>query len=425
MPKAFLLVDCNNFYVSCERAFAPKLENIPVVVLSNNDGCIVARSNEIKNLGIPMGAPFFKYKDELAKIGCRVFSSNYSLYGDMSARIMNLLCNYTDAIEVYSIDEAFLELDLSASDLVQLSYEIKDYIKKCTGIPVSIGIATTKTLAKLANEIAKKDNRSGGNEYKGVFSFLDHDNPQSILDKTKVGDIWGIGRQYAKMLNLNNILTVTDLVNQKNDWIKDKMTIQGARIVNELRGIRSLELEQNPPAKKNIASTRSFGRPVTKLAELEQAVSSYCTTAGQKLRREKEVATVIQVFVMTDRFKTAYAYKALTLRLESQTNYTPELIKTALKALGQIYQKGVSYKKAGIILSGLVNQDNILQDLFASPNYNPEKNSKISTVIDTINKRFGKNKVRVGAFGYNHLWAMNRNMISPRYTTNWKEMLAV
>jgi DNA polymerase V len=425
MSKKFAIVDCNNFYVSCERVFDPSLRNKPVVVLSNNDGCIVARSNEVKNAGIPMGIPYFKVKDELTEINCVVLSSNYALYGDMSRRIMETLAEFTNNLEIYSIDEAFLSLDhINADALTDFGYQIKEIIYQNTGIPVSVGIAQTKTLAKLANEIAKKDGRKN-NQYKGVINLYQNHNVDQYLKITPVGDIWGVGRKYNKLLEKNNLLNVYDLIQTSDLWIKKHLTIQGLRMVKELRGIPCLDLETVLDPKKGIISSRSFSKKIERLLELQEAVATHASRIGEKLRKQNSVAGEIYVFLMANRFKTDSYYKSLSLKLPTQTNYTPELIKHALIVLDKIYKKGLLYQKAGVMSYNISSDKSIQLNLFDTPNPAFQRQEKIMQVLDKLNQKYGKNTLKLATLGMKQAWQMRSQMRSPRYTTVWNELLKV
>ena len=426
MPKLFALVDCNNFYVSCERAFNPKLEGKPVVVLSNNDGCAVARSNEVKALGVPMGAPYFKFKEVLDSAGTVVFSSNYALYGDMSQRVMSILSEYSDDMEIYSIDEAFLCFDGMDKDRIDsMCREIRSAVLRSTGIPVSIGVGGSKTIAKMANELAKSDGKKS-NLLGGVLNLYGVD-LEPYLRSFEVEDIWGVGRKYAKLLRANNINTAFDFISLDDAWVKSKMTLMGLRTKKELMGYICHELEPVADPKKGIASTRSFGKSVTTLAGLEEAVSSYATRGAEKLRKENLAATYLYVFVMTNRFKTGYYYNSFGFGLPTQSDYTPDLINHAKYCLGKIFKEGLEYKKAGIFLTGLVPKSSVQLDLYSSsePKEAIEKKEKIMSVMDKINKKYGKYTLKSLSIGTSQPWKMLSNMRSKRYTTVWEEVLRV
>lgn len=424
MPKKFALVDCNNFYVSCERVFNPKLAKRPVVVLSNNDGCVVARSNEVKALGVPMAAPFFKWKEVLEKNNTAVFSSNYALYGDMSQRVMQVLSWYSEELEIYSIDEAFLSLDgIADEDVEKYCLKIRATVLRCTGIPVSIGVASTKTLAKAANELAKKDGKKE-NKLGGVLNLLNKD-LKPYLESLDVGDIWGVGRKYSKMLQSNGIKTAYDFVLQDKAWVKKMMSIVGAKTMLELQGIRCLDLEIKADPKKGIASTRSFGTKIKTLAGLKEAVATYCTRAGEKLRKEGLAATYIYVFVMTDRFQDGYYSDTFGVAMSNQTNYTPELIQYAHKCLEKVFKEGKEYKKAGVFVTGLVPKNTTQLDLFHTPEVDKEKRDRAMAAMDSINKKLGPGSVKSLSLGTNQPWKMLSQKRSKRFTTVWKEILGV
>lgn len=425
MSQIYALIDCNNFYVSCERVFNPQIRNVPVVVLSNNDGCVVARSNEVKNAGIAMAAPYFKCAKELEQMGCHVFSSNYALYGDMSARVMSIISQYCNDMEVYSIDEAFVLID-NNGDIREYMKYIQQQVYQCTGIPVSIGVGYTKTQAKLANYVAKYDMRKGKKLYNGVFSLvtattslLDH-----VYQHVDVGELWGIGRQYTKKLHGYNIHTVQQLIQQPREWIQKQLSIQGVRLVFELQGIVCYPLEQNPEPKKGIASTRSFGASVYDLADMRAAVASYCTRVGEKLRHGGLAASYIQVFVMTNRFKSSSYYQAMGVSLSTQTHYTPDLITHAYGCLDKVFHEGLAYKKAGVMVTGLVPQSHIRTSLFDSVG-DIQKQGNAMNAVDSLNKKYGQGAVRLAAQGFSTMWHMNRDKVSPRYTTVWGELLQV
>jgi DNA polymerase V len=426
--SVFALVDCNNFYVSCERVFAPHLEKVPVAVLSNNDGCLVARSNEVKNAGIPMGAPYFKYKDKLDTLGCKVFSSNYSLYGDMSARVMSVLNQFCQEMEVYSIDEAFLDLsNIAPKDLIDFCQKLKTYVKKCTGIPVSFGLGSTKTLAKLANNLAKQDMRKGPRLYNDVFSFVDlnQDACNQIFESVEVGELWGIGRRYTKKLVANHIENVAQLIRQNPTWIKENLTIQGSRLVQELQGNPCHKLEIIPSAKKSIASTRSFGKPVTTIQSLKESLAMYATTIGQKLRKGKQTTSFLQVFVMTNRFKPGFSFRSINVALQNPTNYTPLLIQAATSQIEKLFEPGTEYKKAGIVATDLQSSESIPIPLFDYSSTTEKREHNLMQVFDSVNKKFGKHTLRSAQLGYNKDWHMKQDLTSSKYTTSWKELLKI
>jgi len=339
----FALVDCNNFYVSCERALDPKLEQKPMVVLSNNDGCVVARSPEVKALGIPMGVPLFKIKEEVRKHNILTYSSNYVLYGDLSNRVMKILANFAPELEVYSIDEAFMGVGgFRGINLTAYGWEIRRTVRRWTGIPVSIGFASSKTLAKIGNRVAKKSES-------GVFDLSTCPDPDSILQKVDIADVWGIGRRLSVWMREHNIHNALQLRDADTVIVRKKMGIVGERMIRELKGESCLPLELCPAPKKETCVSRSFGRVVTELIELKQAVASYTTKASAKLRKQKQVASAITVFVRTSRYTANPSSEALTVPLPVSTNDTTELIHYAMQVTEKMFIPGVPYKKAGVI----------------------------------------------------------------------------
>lgn len=416
----FALVDCNNFYVSCERVFNPALNGRPVVVLSNNDGCVIARSNEAKALGISMGAPFFKSRDLFKKNGVRVFSSNYGLYGDMSGRVMTTLGQFTPDLEIYSIDEAFLDLG-GFSDLTPYARAIRATIRQHTGIPVSIGMGPTKTLAKVANKIAKKDA-----SLQGVLDLATIQDRDSLLAGVPVEDIWGVGPRYAAMLASHGITTACELKNAGDSFIQKTMTIAGLRTVRELRGEACIELEQSPAPKKAICSSRSFGRPVEAIEELLESVSEYMSRAAEKLRRQHCAAASVQVSLTTNRFADGPQYaNSISCTLEPPTAYTPELITCAQACLRAIYRKGYRYKKTAVLLSGLMPAKGLQLHLFAGRGPSQAHQKALMDGMDMLNRRYGRTTVQFASSGINKRWKMLQSYKSPCFTTCWGELPTV
>jgi DNA polymerase V len=420
MKTVFALVDCNNFYVSCERVFDPSLEHRPVVVLSNNDGCVVARSNEAKALGIQMGTPFFKCRDLIRKNSGKVFSSNYSLYADMSQRVMRTLEQFTPDFEIYSIDEAFLEF--RAEDLFsleQLGRRIKNTIRQHTGIPISIGIGQTKTLAKIANKIAKQS-------ASGTFDITDHPDTDILLESIPCNDVWGVGMQYEKLLKLNGILTARNLKYADDAWLRKKMTVMGLRTVWELRGISCIPLEMATLSKKGICSSRSFGKPVETLNELAEALADYTAIAAEKLRKQRSVAPILQVYLSTNRFKPEPQYSAhITYKLPEATAYTPELVRYATACLGKIYRPGYQYKKVSIFFAGIQPQKYLQPNLFPVTRNTFAQKSRFMNAVDSINGRWGSNTAQFAAAGIKKSWRMRRQYTSQHYTTRWSDLPVV
>lgn len=416
----FALVDCNNFYVSCERVFAPHLNNKPVIVLSNNDGCVVSRSQEAKALGIKMGEPAFKIGSLLEKHNVHIFSSNYALYADLSSRIMKTISEFVPEMEIYSIDEAFLDLsNYKNHDFYEFGCKIKKTVKQWTGVPTSIGIAPTKALAKVANHVAKHLKQNGG-----VFVIEPHQIEETLKD-FPIEEIWGIGRQYSRLLHRFNINTALDLIKLENKWILKFLTVVGLKLVNELRGIPSIELELVRPNKKNICTSRSFGEMTSDITILQQAVSNYASACAYKLRKQESCANILLVFVETNRFREndPQYNNSITIKLPEASNDSFTLINFALLALEKIYKEGYNYKKAGVIVSGIVPSLHIQGNLF----YQTDK-SKINNVmkaVDSINKEMGRNFVRCAVQGYKHKWKLRQERLSPCYTTRWTDLLTI
>lgn len=418
--RIFALVDCNNFYCSCERVFDPKLRCKPVVVLSNNDGCAIARSEEAKKLGIKMGEPEFKIRDLMRRNHVHVFSSNYVLYGDMSHRVMQTLRQFTPSMEVYSIDEAFLCLEGLDRDLIEYAQEIRQTVRMWTGIPVSIGIGSTKVLAKAANRLAKKNP-----QLNGVLNLVNHTEPDRMLERLACEDVWGVGRQFTKLLAEHQITNALQLKHADRNWVRKQMGVVGERLVMELNGVSCMKLEEVSEPKKNICCSRSFGKLITEKDELEEAVANYVCRAAEKLRRDSSVASVLQVFLLTNPFRNEPQYTPqMTIRLPEPTNYTPLLITHALQMLGKMYRAGFNYNKAGVLLCDLIPETEVQQDLFSPIHQREQKQIAIRTV-DALNRRMGKNKLRFGSQRFEHAWKVRAEHSSPAYTTRWKDLLTI
>ncbi len=412
------LVDCNNFYVSCERVFNPKLEGIPVAVLSNNDGCIVSRSNEIKAMNLPIGTPGFKYEGMIKSKGGILLSSNYTLYADMSNRVMQTLEHFCPDLEIYSIDEAFLNLNgFRSRDISQYCAEIRKTVRKWTGIPVSIGIANTKTLAKIANHTAKKYHG-----YNGVFNMVKHPKLDKILESIPVAKVWGIGRQYEKFLIQRKITNARQLRDADEKFIDHYMTSVGHKTVLELKGFSCIDMDEAPGPKKGIVTSKSFSKQVGSLAELQEAVSTYVIRAAEKLRRQRSVAGHLMVFLNTNRFKDGPQYNnAASTTLFPPTAYTPELISTALKLLDELFAPGFEFKKAGVMLTDIIQEEDVPLT-FMAENYLDDKRKVLMDVIDAVNKYMGQDTVFYASAGIQKDWEMKRAKLSPRYTTRWSEI---
>ena len=416
----YALVDCNNFFASCERVFRPNLRHKPIVVLSNNDGCVIARSNEAKALGVPMGAPAFKFKELFEKNNIHVFSSNYALYGDMSSRVMNLLSTYSPDIEIYSIDEAFLQF--KGFDLFKLqSYAetIKKTVDKGTGIPISIGIAPTKALSKVANRVAKKFPKKTG----GVYIIDSEEKRLKALKWLAIEDVWGIGRKYSQRLQTYKVFTAFDFVNLHDDWVRKQMSVVGLRLKHELEGKPTLSLDtvQN---KKAIATTRSFDKMYEDFGTIKERISTFAISCAEKLRRQNSCCNMLTVFVYTNNFRKDLPqyYKSIMVRTHYPTNSSIDLIKFAVSGLERIYKQGYNYKKAGVIVMGITPENKKQYTLFT--NENP-KHLPLMKTIDGLNKSIGQNKVKFAAQDLGRTWKMKQEKLSPRYTTKLSEIIKI
>ena len=412
------LADCNNFYASCERVFRPDLYNKPVLVLSNNDGCVIARSNETKALGIKMGVPAFKIKDIINNNNVNVFSSNFTLYGDMSNRVMSIYAGECNAIEIYSIDEAFINMS-GIANLEEKAVSIKNKVKTWTGIPVSIGISKTKTLAKIANHIAKKYKKNG------VF-LLDGDAlTKRALKFFPVEDIWGIGRQLSRFLYQRNIKSAWQLANCNDKWIRRHLTITGLKLVKELRGEICHPVGVGHPPKKNICTSRSFGIEVSNIDSLKESISSFAANCARKLRDQNTVCKKVSVFIKTNSFKpnTKQYQGYQVLELPTSTSDTIEISNLALRGLKNIYRSGHVYKKAGVIVHDIGKIDQIQLNMFDRVDRSKRRN--LMTSYDVINSRMGRDTVRLAVQGFDRKWKMRQERLSPCYTTRMTELLEV
>jgi DNA polymerase V len=409
----FALVDCNSFYASCEAVFQPRLHNKPVVVLSNNDGMVVAKNKEAKALGLDLGAPYFQIKDLLKKHNVHAFSSNYTLYGDMSRRVMETLRELTSDVEVYSIDEAFLDLSgFMHRDLLAYGMEIRSTVKQWTGIPVSIGIAPTKTLTKVANKIGKKG--------PGVVLLDTPDKIDAALADFPVEDIWGVGYRRHRLLCALGIRTAKQLRDLDIKWVRKKMTVTGERMVRELRGEPCYGMDEQPRSKQQIICSRSFGNFLTEVKDIEEALVFYASRAAERMRQQGSVASAIMVFFETSRFSGPQYFPSIVINLPRESNYTPDIIKATVAGVRRIYRKGPRYRKGGIMLLGLVPATNRQYDLLSSRT-EPKQESLMQS-LDNLNKRFGANTVFYAATGIKQQWRMMRKMKSPHYTTDWAEL---
>lgn len=417
--QPFFLVDCNNFFVSCERVFNAKLLYKPVVVLSSNDACIIARSNEAKKLGIPMGAPAWEYEAVFKRHNVIVYSANFTLYGDMSTRIMQTLTDLFPDIEIYSIDEAFLHAP-ACDSYTQYGHYVRDQLKQRTGIPISIGIGTTKTMAKIANYFAKKNP-----EFSGVFDITAYSNVDIILNKIPVEEIWGIGYRYAKKLQSKGIKTARDFKYLDETWVRKNMTVVGVKTLLELRDIPCLSLEQHSDPKQTITVSRLFGNKTTHLSQMKEALASYVMSAAQKLRAQNSLAQHITVFAITTRHHNPESsFSSQSIELALPTAYTPTIIAAAHTCLEKLFMPEILYKKVGVILSDLVPADGIQLSTYA-PEPNCVQETKIMHAIDSINKKMGKNKVSFAAAGTVQSWKMKQLKKSACFTTSWHELLTI
>jgi DNA polymerase V len=423
MPPLIALVDANNFYVSCERVFRPDLIGKPVAVLSNNDGCIVARSQEVKDLGIKMGMPVFQVHNLINQHNIQLFSSNYSLYADLSARVMSLLEEFAPSVEVYSIDEAFLDLTgVCQNDPIAYGQRIRQTVFRSTGIPVCVGMGPTKTLAKLANFAAKKWKQTGG--------VLDLSHPvrrEKLMRIVPVGEVWGIGSRIAARLNQLGIVTVWDLASQPADRIRDQFNVVVARTVMELNGISCLELEEIAPDKKQIVCSRSFSRRLTEYRELSEALAEFCSRAAEKLRYQNSVAGHISVFIRTNPFNPSEPQyqRAAGITLSAATQDTRVIVGTANRLLKELFREGYRYQKCGIQLSRIQPASIPEQrDLFYSAAFGQAESEKLMQAVDRINRRFPKG-ISIAAAGFDKTWKPKAERISKRYTMDWRELISV
>ena len=418
----YALADCNNFYASCERVFNPSLVDRPVVVLSNNDGCIVARSNEAKALGIGMGEPIFKAQDIVRRHDVVVLSSNYTLYEDMSRRVFTVLEQFTPELELYSIDEAFLGLEgFDGRDLTEHCRTAQQTVGQWTGIPISIGIASTKTLAKLANHLAKHDDDSGG-----VIAMPDGDAADTALSDIDVGDIWGIGPRWAKALNRYGIRTALQLRDADPAWVRKHLNIVAERTVLELRGTCCLQLDHAPSPRQSIMRSRSFASPIDTWADMEEAIATFMTRAAEKLRQQQSVAGVLSVSMATDRYnerERPYANHA-SVQLPTPTDDTLELIRQARHAARSIWKSGYRYKKAGVRLTSLRSKQQTQLDLWSTEpdDQSTDRSAGVMDVLDRINAAMGADTIRPGTMGTGVNRLVRRDHRSPRYTTRWSEL---
>jgi len=416
----FALVDCNNFYASCERVFNPALNNKPVVVLSNNDGCVIARSNEAKALGIPMGAPAFEFKKTFEKNNINVFSSNYALYGDMSSRVMNLLSEFTPEIEIYSIDEAFLKFyGFEYFNLNEIGIQMRNRVTKGTGIPISIGFAPTKALAKVANKIAKKFAEKTNSVY-----VIDNDDKRiKALKWLPIEDVWGIGRKHAKRLKAIKINNAYQFTQLSDDWVRKNMSVVGLRLKHDLEGKPTLDFEK-VANKKMIATTRSFEGMLSNYDDVKERVSTFAVSCSEKLRRQNTQCNMLMVFLHTNGFRKDLPQygRNIVVKTHYPTNSSFDLIKYANVGLKAIFRDNYHYKKAGVIVMGLTPDNQKQYALFNSEN---PKHQPIMNIVDRLNTAYGNNKIKFGSQSLGRQWKMKQERLSPRYSTNINEIIEI
>ena len=413
------LADCNNFYASCERVFNPSLNGRPVVVLSNNDGCVIARSNEAKQLGIKMGDPYYQLKEQIRRNGIAVFSSNFVLYGDMSRRVMRLLKKFAPT-EVYSIDESFLDFSgMDEAGLDVLGHQIVKTVKQHTGIPISLGIAPTKTLAKIAAKLCKQYPKLGG----CCFMHRPQD-IEKVLRKFPIEDVWGVGRRFAKVLRASGVVTAYDFTQLPSEWVRARMSVVGLRMWTELRGEPCIGFEQMPTDKKQIATTRTFAHDIDDPHEIHQCIAQYAAACAEKLRTQHCVCGEVVVFILTNRHKedVPQYYESRLLKLSVPTDSTLELTAHASKLLREIYRKGVAYKRAGVILSDIRSRTGLQRDMFDPTDRT--KHDRLMVAVDRLNAAYGHHKVVTAAEGFEP-FKMNRNHLSNRFTTDWNQIIWV
>lgn len=416
----FALVDCNNFYASCERVFNPVLNNKPIVVLSNNDGCVIARSNEAKALGIPMGAPAFEYKKIFVQKNVTVFSSNYALYGDMSSRVMNLLSEFTPEIEIYSIDEAFLKfIGFELFNLQQIGETMRHRVTKGTGIPISIGFAPTKALSKVANKIAKKFPERTNS----VYVIDNEDKRIKALKWLPIEDVWGIGRKHSQRLKYLNIHNAYQFSQLSDDWVRKNMSVVGLRLKHDLEGKPTLDLD-TVANKKMIATTRSFQGMLTSYQDVKERVSTFAVSCAEKLRKQQSQCNMVMVFLHTNGFRKDLPQygRNIVVKTEYPTNSSIDLVKCAQAGLKSIFKKDFHYKKAGVIVMGLTPDNQKQYTLFTKEN---PKHIPIMNVVDRLNTAYGNNKIKFASQSLGRQWKMKQERLSPRYSTNINEVIKI
>lgn len=414
----YALVDCNNFYVSCERVFQPQYRNTPVVVLSNNDGCVISRSDEAKSINIPMGAPAFKYRQQFKQHNIKVFSSNYPLYGDMSSRVMSILRQFSPEVEVYSIDEAFLYLN-TAENLKDIGHKMRNRILQWTGLPTCVGIAPTKALAKVANKIARQFLSETG----GVVVIDSESKRIKALKWTAINKVWGVGHRLSKRLKQQNIHTAYDFSLLSDAWVKKQYSVTELYLKKDLEGIATLNLECTSN-KKSIATTRSFENSYTDLNTIKERIATFANSCAEKLRKQQSSCNMLIVLLQGNWFeKKEVPYKnSITIVLPFPTNSSLTITKHASKAVEQLYKKGLKYKRAGVIATGLVPTQNHQLTIFSSEN---PKHHSLMTAMDKLNTKYGENKLKIANQDLQRTWKMRQEHLSKQYTTKFNEILIV
>lgn len=414
------LVDCNNFYASCERVFRPDLVGKPICVLSNNDGCVIARSNEAKALGIPMGAPAFEWEETFNRHGVHVFSANFALYGDMSNRVMSLLADFSPQLEIYSIDESFLDFQgCEHLNLQQLGHQMRKVVLKATGIPISVGFAPTKALAKVANRIAKKYPE----QLRNVYCMDSEERRIKALKWLKIEDVWGIGRQHSRRLQKLDILTAYDFTQMDEGWIRKHLSVVGLRLKHDLEGKPSIFLEEMQ-AKKNIATTRSFDKNYTEFEHLRERVTSFAVSCAEKLRKQHSECSAVMVFIHTNRFRDDLPQysRNILIQLPFSTNSSIEIAKYAVLGLKLIFRSGYAYKKAGVIVQNFTPESGRQLSIFQESD---QRHQKLMEAMDQINASFGQQKIKLASQDLKRLWKMRQEKLSPRYTTRLSDIITI
>jgi DNA polymerase V len=419
--NVFALVDCNNFYASCERIFQPLLADKPIAILSNNDGCVIARSNEAKALGLPMGAPAHKFASFFRQHNVQVFSSNYPLYGDMSQRVMEVLRQFTPEVEVYSIDEAFLHFDgFEDYDMEAYAQQMRKRVHKWTGMPVSIGLGPSKGLAKVANRVAKKF----ADRTKGVYVIDSDEKRIKALKWLPIADVWGIGRKHAKRLALNGVQTAYDFTQLSDDWVRKHMTVVGLRLKKDLEGTATIPMELEPVPKKAIATTRSFEHLISSYEELSERISTFATLCAEKLRAQGSSCHAVYVFVRSNPFRSDLPQyrNGMLLAMPTASQSSLTISKYALKGLAHIFKSGIEYKKAGVLVTGIVPKATQQLALFGAED---PRHEALMQRIDAVHRKYGPHKIKLANQDLTRTFKMKQAHLSPRYTTDIHDVITV